>query len=155
MTLKIMRSKSPSPYAYLRQTDGWIDPDYSDLIATSGRIPGRDLREANLRWQHFEGQDLVGAYLREAALTGAYLSGADLRWADLTRADMRHADLEGADLRGANLDGATTNGAILENTLLPDGRTLLEFIEWMPKGLLVQGGVGSKAGLPAPGQHRL
>ena len=68
-------------------------------------------------------------------LIKAKLTEADLTKANLTGAKLRVADLHGADLTGADLTGADLLGA-----MLPDGRTLPEYIAWLPSGLLTKGG---------------
>jgi Pentapeptide repeats (8 copies) len=97
-----------------------------------------------------EGANLVGANLYGANLYGANLSGADLRSANLSSANLSSANLSGADLYGANLSGANLSGADLSSAnlyganlsgaMLPDGKTLPEYIAWLPEGLLTQGG---------------
>jgi uncharacterized protein YjbI with pentapeptide repeats len=77
------------------------------------RLPGADLREA----------DLGGAYLHEANLAGAHagwarLSGATLQGADLTEFRAPEADLTGADLSRAKADAVAFEGAVLERATL-------------------------------------
>jgi hypothetical protein len=98
-------------------------------------LTGANLTGADLSWAHLTGADPYGANLSWANLTGANLYGANLSWADLYRANLSEANLSKANLSKANLSKANLTGAIL-----PDGRTLPEFIAWMPEGLLVQGG---------------
>jgi uncharacterized protein YjbI with pentapeptide repeats len=91
------------------------------------------------------GADLTGADLRSADLTGADLTDADLTDADLTDADLTDADLRyaylsGADLTGADLTGADLTNAYLKGVVLPNGKTLPEYKNWLPSGLLTQGG---------------
>jgi hypothetical protein len=84
-------------------------------------IDGHEIKPyANLRGADLSGADLYGAYLTKANLSRANLSGANL-----SRANLREANLYGADLRGA---------------ILPNGKTLKEYISWLPSGLLTQGG---------------
>jgi len=123
-------------------------------------LRGADLRGANLRSANLGSADLGGANLRGADLGGANLGSADLGSADLRNADLRGAnlgsanlgsadlgganlrgaDLGGADLRGANLGSADLGGANLRGAKLPNEKTLQEYIEWLPSGLLSQGG---------------
>jgi hypothetical protein len=55
-------------------------------------------------------------------------------------ANLRGANLSGANLRVAKLRGANISGANLSEATLPDGRTLKEYIAWLPSGLLTIGG---------------
>ena len=80
------------------------------------------------------------ANLSGADLSEADLSRADLRWADLSRADLYGANLSGANLSWANLSEADLSGANLYGTMLPNNMTLPEYIDWLPAGLLTQGG---------------
>jgi hypothetical protein len=98
-----------------------------------------------------------------ANLRGADLGGADLTRVDLTRADLSKANLRGACLIGANLSGADLcgaylrgaylNGANLSEARLPDGRTLEEYVEWLPSGLLTLGGRSLTAVATSWGNH--
>jgi Pentapeptide repeats (8 copies) len=113
-------------------------------------LRGVNLRDANLHGANLQGANLQGANLRDANLQGAKLRGANLqgaklrdaklRGADLTGADLQGANLQGANLQGANLQGANLRGANLRDARLPNGRTLSEYLAWLPEGLLVQGG---------------
>lgn len=101
-----------------------------------------DLRNEQLQYANFSGENLHSADLRGAnlgtdrkeiqasldqkgissldfqrtKLPDANLSEADLRSADLTGADLSGADLRGADLRNANLQYADLSGANLSNS---------------------------------------
>src|SRR5262249_2615255 len=80
-----------------------------DLVApclTRARLPGADLRGANLIAASLGQAKLVNAHLEHADLSGANLCQAHLRGADLRGANLVGACLAGADLSGANLTGA-------------------------------------------------
>ena len=102
-------------------------------------LSGIWLREANLRWghfdgvrfygarfhnTHFEGTSFIGADLTAAHFNSAYLencnfanaelAGTFLEWADLRGADLKEADLHGTHLQGAKLSGADLRGARLD-----------------------------------------
>jgi uncharacterized protein YjbI with pentapeptide repeats len=108
-------------------------------------LRGADLTMANLNGANLHGADLRGANLRwadlrVALLRGANLYGANLNGANLSGADLSEADLYGADLREANLREADLTMADLNGAKLPDGRTLKEYVAWLPSGLLTLGG---------------
>jgi uncharacterized protein YjbI with pentapeptide repeats len=91
-------------------------------------------------YANLNGADLSGADLRGADLIVANLIGADLTKADLSGADLSGAYLTRANLSGADLSGADLSGAYLYGAILPNGKTLKEYISWLPSGLLTQGG---------------
>ena len=70
------------------------------------KLPGADLRGANLYEADLSEADLRVANLSKADLQGANLSEAELQGADLRRANLSEADLSKTDLRGADLRGA-------------------------------------------------
>jgi uncharacterized protein YjbI with pentapeptide repeats len=111
-----------------RVVNGYTIGSYADL--RDANLHGADLRDANLSGANLSGADLSAANLHGANLSGANLHGADLHGADLHGADLRDANLGAANLGAANLSGAN----------LPDGRTLAEYIAWLPAGLLTLGG---------------
>jgi uncharacterized protein YjbI with pentapeptide repeats len=79
---------------------------------------------------------LVEAVSGGANLVGANLVGADLRGANLEGANLEGADLRGADLRGANLRGAKFS----ETTVMPNGETWREYLEFVVPQLCMAGG---------------
>jgi hypothetical protein len=133
--------------------NGYTIEPKADL--SGANLSGADLSEANLNGANLHGADLRGAKLHGADLRGANLRWADLRWADLrganlyganlhgadlSGADLSEADLYGADLSEANLREADLTMADLNGAKLPDGRTLKEYLAWLPSGLLTIGG---------------
>ncbi|MEV8631077.1 pentapeptide repeat-containing protein, partial [Streptosporangium sp. NPDC051023] len=85
------------------------------------RLPGVNLRGADLQGIDLRDADLSGADLREARLDGADLSGANLRGATLrqssgVRLRLLAADLTGADLSLARLVEADLTGARTRGT---------------------------------------
>jgi uncharacterized protein YjbI with pentapeptide repeats len=79
-------------------------------------LSGANLSRANLSRANLSGANLIGADLSGAYLSGANLSGANLSRADLSGADLRGAYLRGADLSGANLYYTCLDPAIQEYT---------------------------------------
>jgi hypothetical protein len=77
------------------------------------KVPGADLRGADL-----SRQDLTGASFEEADLGSANLEEAGLEHADLTRARLAGANLRNARLSSAVLSGADLRGADLDGALL-------------------------------------
>ncbi len=106
------------------------------------RMPGLDLRGADLSRALLRSTDLLGSRLDGVLLVDADLSYADLQRTHLDRADLRgarltgvalqnavltDARLDGADLSFVNLTGATIagarlDGAILDRAVWIDGR---------------------------------
>ncbi|OKH11418.1 pentapeptide repeat-containing protein [[Limnothrix rosea] IAM M-220] len=91
---------------------------------------GANLENLDLTGINFEG-DLSGANLTRAKLCGLNFNYLDLSWANLTDADVtdvtfKETNLDNANLRGAigfNLDDYDYK-IYLNNTILPDGKTL-------------------------------
>lgn len=83
------------------------------------RVPGTDLRGANLH-----SSSLSGAYLREANLSDVDLGAADLRGANFVSADLQLADLRGVDLRSGNLSKANLEGVDLTGSDLRGAKLL-------------------------------
>ena len=78
----------------------------------------QSFRNANLRGQSFNGQELKqkdfsNADLREVNFSNANLEGSNFRAANLTQAKFHHANLEGSNFRGANLAQAEFHHANL------------------------------------------
>jgi hypothetical protein len=109
-------------------------------IEQNANLRRANLHGANLYGANLRRADLHGANLYGADLRGAYLNGANLRDANLRDANLRDANLYGANLYGANLSEADLSGANLGGARLPGGRTLAEYIAWLPAGLLTLGG---------------
>ena len=110
--------------------------DHAEWHRSNGSTGKRaDLRSASLRGADLSGAILISANLISASLRDANLSDANLSNAILSNAILRDANLSNAYLRGAILSGADLRGAIL-----PNGKTLPDYITWLPSGLLTQGG---------------
>jgi hypothetical protein len=107
----------------------WVD---NHILLT---IPGDTLQGADLSKANLTRADLSWANLSQANLSEVNLFGAILFGAKLTRANLSQADLTGANLSHAELFQADLTG-----TILPNGMTLPQYIEWLPSGLLTQGG---------------
>jgi hypothetical protein len=118
----------PNPSNYKDESTmdikSWVD-NHLLLTVSGDTLQGADLSQANLSWANLSGANLSETNLTRANLSRAYLSEADLSWANLSKANLTCADLTRADLTG---------------TILPNGMTLPQYIEWLPSGLLTQGG---------------
>ncbi len=94
---------------------------YRDLCGA--RLPGIDMRGANLAGANLQRIDFTGARLCDADLRGADLTGARLCGADLSRALMTGCTLNGVEFDGAELrEAAIDKGAL--SLLLPPRRGL-------------------------------
>lgn len=113
--------------AWLSDTPGGLQADFTKCEAPRADFHGADLRdaifsEANLTGADFSGANLVGADFRDADLTHANFTGANLDsttfdGADLTNANFTGANLEYSDYKYArSLEGAIFTDANLLNT---------------------------------------
>lgn len=82
------------------------------------RVPGADLRWANLAGADLIGARLDGADLQSASLEKAKLIDASLMQARLTDAFFMSADLRDADLYGADLSGAQLIAVQLQSAVM-------------------------------------
>lgn len=90
---------------------------------TNSKLPGINLRQAQLVGADFCGgdlaqADLTQANLRTANFTAANLKHVNLNAADLTQANLSQADLQAAQLRYARLERALLNQADLHEGIL-------------------------------------
>ena len=147
MSVVAIKRRRDGSVIWSGEADGIRDA-VQKTIASGANLDDADLRDADLR-----DASLAGASLAGANLDGANLDGASLVDASLDGANLRGANLDGANLDDANLECANLECANLRGAKLPDGRTLDEYIEWLPAGLLTQGGKSLAEVVSAWGNH--
>jgi hypothetical protein len=120
--------------------------DWSMCNKQGQNLVGADLRQAKLRNAIFNNTDLSRARLDGSDLAYSNLYQADLQHSSmqnvvLTGANLRQANLQGASLRGADLSYAELEGARLDGALLDNAR--LDHAIWLNGEQCLPGSIGA------------